>query len=307
MYDLIIIGGGPAAMSAGIYAARFRLKTLILASMIGGAITGAHDIQNYPGFKTISGMDLMKQMEEQVRFQGVEIKLGDAVKITPKGNSFKINDQYECKAIVLAVGTTRRKLDIPGEKKYLGKGVSFCAICDAAFFRNKVVAIIGGSNSAAMAAQLLAEHSNKVYIIYRKEPMRAEPARVEDIENNPKIEFIYNTNILEIKGNKFLNKVILDREYKGSNELALDGVFIEIGSVPSTILTNMIGIELDDYNLIKTDAGQRTNIKGIYAAGDITTNSNKFMQIVTAVSEGAIAANSAYTDSKIDKSKKSNI
>lgn len=301
MYDLIIIGGGPAAMSASIYAARFRLKTLILASMLGGAITGAHDIQNYPGFKTISGINLMKKMEEQVRFQGVEIKLEDAINIVPKGSTFKVNDQYECRAIILAVGTTRRKLDIPGEKKYLGKGVSFCAICDAAFFRNKVVAIIGGSNSAAMAAQLLAEHSKKVYIIYRKEPMRAEPARVECLESNPKIEFIYNTNVLEIKGTKFLEKVILDREYKGSNELALDGIFIEIGSVPSTILTKMMGITLDDYNLIKTDAGQRTNIKGIYAAGDITTNSDKFMQVVTAVSEGAVAANSVYTDSKTKK------
>lgn len=302
MYDLIIIGGGPAAMSAGIYASRFRLKTLILASMIGGAITGAHDVQNYPGFKTISGMKLMKQMEEQVRFQGVEIKPEDAMKITPKGNGFKVNEQYECKAIILAVGTTRRKLEIPGEEEYMGKGVSFCATCDAAFFRDKVVAIIGGSNSAAMAAQLLADHSKKVYIIYRKEHMRAEPARVEDLENNPKIEFIYNTNVLEIKGNKFLEKVILDKKYKGSNELALDGIFIEIGSVPSTILAETIGIELDDYyNLIKTDAGQRTNIKGIYAAGDITTNSDRFMQVVTAVSEGAIAANSVYTDSKTKK------
>ena len=298
MYDLIIIGGGPAAMSAAIYAGRNKLKTLILATMLGGAITEAHDVQNYPGFKTISGMKLMKNMEEQVRFQGIEIKIEDAVKIAPEGSGFKVNDEYDCKAVVLAVGTKRRKLNIPGEEEYIGKGVSYCATCDAAFFKDKVVGVVGGSNSAAMAAQLLAEHAKKIYIIYRKAHMRAEPARVEDLENNPKIEFIYNTNTSEIKGDKFVEKVILDQEYKGSKELALDGLFIEIGSVPSTSLANMLRVEVDEYSMIKTDAGQRTNIKGIYAAGDITTNSNKFLQVVTAVSEGAIAAQSVYIDLK---------
>lgn len=301
MYDLIIIGGGPAAMSAAIYAGRNRMKTMIIASMLGGAITGAHDVQNYPGFKTISGMELMKNMEEQVRFQGIEIKIEDAVKIAPKGNSFSVNDKYGCKAVVLAVGTKRRKLNIPGEEEYLGKGVSYCATCDAAFFKDKVVGVVGGSNSAAMAAQLLAEYAKKIYIIYRKAHMRAEPARVEDLENNPKIEFIYNTNASEIKGNKFMEKVVLDKEYNGSSELALDGFFIEIGSVPSTSLAKMLGVEVDEHSMIKTDAGQRTNIKGIYAAGDITTNSNKFLQVVTAVSEGAIAAQSVYVDLSSEK------
>ncbi len=298
MYDLIIIGGGPAAMSAAIYAVRYRLKTLVLASVLGGAILEAHDVQNYPGFKNISGMDIMKNMEEQVRFQGAEIKLEQAENIMHDGNVFRINSKHESKAVLLAVGTKRRKLNIPGEVEYIGKGVSYCATCDAAFFRDKVVGVVGGSNSAAMAAQLLSEHSKKVYVIYRKSHMRAEPARVESLENNPKVDFIYNTNVMEVKGSKFMEKVILDNEHDGSRELALDGLFIEVGSVPSITLAKLLGIELDENKLIKVDPGQRTNIKRIYAAGDITTGSNKFRQVVTAVSEGAIAAHSVYTDLK---------
>ena len=301
MYDLIIIGGGPAAMSAAIYAARYRLKTMMLASMLGGAILEAHDVQNYPGFKKISGMELMKNMGEQARFQGVEIINEDVENIAPADNAFRINDKYESKAVLLAVGTKRRKLKIPGEAEYIGKGVSYCATCDAAFFKDKVVGVVGGSNSAAMAAQLLAEHSKKVYIIYRQSYMRAEPVRVEDLEKNDKVEFIYDTNVSEVKGSKLMEKVILDKEYNGSRELDLDGLFIEIGSVPSTALAELLGVELDERSLIKVDQGQRTNIKGVYAAGDITTNSNKFRQIVTAVSEGAIAAQSAYMDIKKGK------
>lgn len=298
MYDLIIIGGGPAAMSAAIYAARYKLKTLVLAKLLGGAITEAHDVQNYPGFKEISGMQLMKNMEEQARFQGVEIESYEVSKIEKSGSAFKINSKYEAKSILLALGTKRRKLGIKGEDDFSGKGVSYCATCDAAFFKDKVVGVVGGANSAAMAAQLLAEHSSRVYIIYRREPMRAEPARVEQLEKNPRVEFVYNNNVKEIHGENLVNKVILENEYNGSKELELNGLFIEIGAVPSTALAQQLGVDLNERGLIIVDAGQRTSAEKVYAAGDITTNSDNFWQVVTAVAEGAIAAHSAYLDLK---------
>ena len=301
MYDLIVIGGGPGAMAAAIYSARYMVNTLVIADKIGGAIVNAHDVQNYPGFKQISGMDLMKRMEEQVGFQGVEIKIEEITKIDRQDNHFIINGNYKSKAVILAIGTERRKLDVPGEEEFISKGVSYCATCDAPFYRDRVAGVTGGGDSAAMAAQLLTEYAEKVYIIYRRDKMRAEPARVKELENNPKVEFIFNTNVTEIKGEKLVESVVLDREYKGSNMLKLNGLFIEIGSTPSTYLTKLLGIELNEKSLIKVDAGQRTNINGIYAAGDITTNSDNLWQIATAISEGAIAARSVYYDLKGSK------
>ena len=196
MYDLIIIGGGPAGLSAAIYAARFMLKTLIITKEVGGAIVEAHKIENWPGYKSISGIELMGKFKDQVAALGVEIVENEVVDVENKKGLFKIktneNKTYESKNTIFACGTIRRKLNIKGEKEFTGKGVSYCATCDAAFFRNKVVAVVGGNNSAARAAQLLAEYAKEIYIIYRKEKIRADPILVSQISKNPKIKIINN-------------------------------------------------------------------------------------------------------------------
>ena len=201
---------------------------------------------------------------------------------------------YKSKTVIVASGTKRRKLNIPGEQELIGKGVSYCATCDAAFFKDKIVGVVGGNDAAAMSALLLAEYAKKVFIIYRKEKIRAEPLRVSQLEKNKKVTIINNTNVITVNGDKIVSSVTLDKEYKNSKELALDGLFIEIGSIPSTILTKPLGIELDEQGYIIVDASQKTNVDGFYAAGDITSNSDKFRQIITAASEGAIAAHSVY-------------
>lgn len=297
MYDVIIIGGGAAGLTAAIYSVRYKLKTLVIVKELGGVIVNTHKVENWPGEKSISGLDLMNKFEEQAKALGVEIKEEEVKKIK-KGFKF-ITDkgEYECKTVILAMGTQRRKLNIPGEDKFAGKGVSYCATCDAAFFKDKTVGVIGGNDSAARAAQICTEYASKVYVIYRKAKMRAEPALVEELEKNDKVEFIYNANVAEVVGDKMLEKVKLDI----GKEVELQGLFIEVGGVPAVALVSELGVNLNDKNYIEVDNDMKTSCDGVYAAGDITTGSAGFQQLVTAASEGAIAAFSAY---KYIKSKK---
>jgi thioredoxin reductase (NADPH) len=294
MHDLIIIGAGAAGMSAAIYAARYKLNTLLISKNIGGLTLDSHNIQNYPGFLSISGNDLMNKFKEHVKFYNVPIIEEEVIDIK---NTFIIctkNKEYKARAIILALGRQKRKLNIQGEKEFLGKGVSYCATCDAPFFKDKIIAVVGGSDSAGVEALLLAEYAKKVYIVYRKEKLRAEPLTLEKIEQNKKIEVIYNTNIIEVKGNKFVNRVILDKEYNNSKELKLDGLFIEIGSIPSTTLITRLKVRLNDNGYIIVNEKQETNVSGVFAAGDITTGTTGMKQVITAAAQGAIAATSAY-------------
>tara|TARA_Y100000310_G_C20595768_1_gene770399 strand:+ start:203 stop:1102 length:900 start_codon:yes stop_codon:yes gene_type:complete len=293
MYDLIIIGGGPAGMSAAVYAARFRMKALILSNHLGGYMMECPSIENYPGFKSISGIDLTNNMREQIKELGVETIEEEVVEIK-KEKTFKIktksNTQFEGKSIIIALGTKRRKLEIKGEDELLGKGVSYCATCDGAFFRDKIVAVVGGANSAAVSAIQLSEFAKEVNIIYRKDKLRADPYWVKKIEDKKNIKTHYNLNITEIKGDPMVNSILLDN----GNDMKVDGVFIEIGSVPATSLTKSLKVKLAKDKCIVVDNTQKTNIDGIYAAGDITTGSNNMRQIITACAEGAIAAESCY-------------
>jgi len=217
MEDLIIIGAGPAGLTASIYASRYRIKNLVIGSQLGGAMALASAVENYPGFERISGLELAQKMAQQVKVLGAEIINNSVVKIqnsirqpadkiqsASRRTKFKIitegEKEYQARAIILATGTRRRELGVPGEKEYLGRGVSYCATCDAAFFRDKVVAVVGGANAAVMSADHLARFAKKVYLIYRRKPLRAEPIWVERVEKNPKIEIIYNTNIVRILG-----------------------------------------------------------------------------------------------------------
>lgn len=294
MHDLIIIGGGPAGLSAAIYAARYMLNTLLLSKDHGGAIAEAHLVENYPGYEEISGLELMEKFRKQAKKLEVEIKDEEAEGIKKEKDHFVVNNMHKAKKIILAIGTSRRKLNVPGEDEFIGKGVSYCVTCDAPFYRDKVVGVVGGNNSAARAAQLLSEYAKKVYIIYRKEKIRAEPKLCSQIDKNPKIEIINNTQVKEVKGEKFVNSVVFD----SGEVFMLDGLFIEIGSVPSATLPKEIGVKLDDNGYIIVDKAMNTNAKGVYAAGDITTGSNQWRQVITACAEGGIAAASAYLDIK---------
>jgi thioredoxin reductase (NADPH) len=311
-YDLIIIGAGPAGLTASIYASRYQLNHLVMGKSCGGEMALSHEIENYPGFRSISGLDLTKKMEEQARTLGVDISCEGVAKIQPQKGGFKLTtdsrDNYQTKALIIATGTERRKLGIPGEEEYTGRGVSYCATCDAPFFRDKTVAVIGGANTAAQGALLLADLAKKVYIIYRRKPLRADPTFVSRIEGKAKkgkIEIIYETNLTEIKGSgNRVTGVILDRPYQppkaslakggGKSELALDGVFIEAGGVPGTALVKPLGVKLDRKGFIKVDLKMGTSVPGLFAAGDITSSGALLQQIVVSCAQGAMAASSAY-------------
>ncbi len=296
MYDVAIIGGGPAGLSAAMYAGRLKLKTVILTKERGGTIVNATEVMNWPGIKKIEGALLAKQLEEHaLDYSNVEIKDVIVTGIKKKNNDFVVitqNGEYEARSIILAAGTEVRKLGIPGEEKYAGNGVHYCALCDGFFYKDKTVAVIGGSDSAAKEALLLTRWAKKVYIIYRGEKLRAEPINLDKIKSSDKIEVINNTNVVEIKGKETLEYLVLDKPYKGNKELQIDGVFVEIGRVPATVLVKDTGVELNEKGEVITDKEGRTNAQGIFAAGDITNS--KFKQAITAAAEGVIAAYSAY-------------
>ncbi|NIM47201.1 MAG: thioredoxin-disulfide reductase [Candidatus Aenigmarchaeota archaeon] len=297
MYDLIIVGTGPAGLTAAIYAARYKMNFLAVGRVLGGTTSEASVVENYPGFKSISGIDLTNKIKEQVEFLGGKIIQDDIKNIQKKNSHFEIfnnNEVYKSKTLILAFGTETKKLNIPGEVEFMGKGVSYCATCDGAFFKGKNVVVIGGSDAAATAALLLADLAKGVYIIYRRDKLRAEPIWVEKIKKTKNIKIIYNTNIIEIKGKATVRKVILDNPYQNQKELEIDGVFIEIGETPVTSIIKNLKIKTDKLGYIITDQSQKTNLSGVYAAGDITTSSNNLKQIITACSEGAIAVNSVY-------------
>lgn len=298
IYDLIIIGGGPGGYSAGIYAARYNLKTLIIAKERGGLVTKTHLIENYPGFKSLSGFDLMQNIEDHVKNYDVPIVDEVIISVKNEKNIFKLktegNKEYQAKAIILATGSNRRTLDILGENEFNGKGVSYCATCDGMFFRKKDVCVIGGSDSATKEAIMLSEICNKVYIIYRGNKLRAEPINFNRISKKENVEIIYKTNLKKIKGDKLVNKVILDNKYKGSDEIEVAGVFIEIGQIPNSDIAKQLNVELNEKGEIKVDRNQRTNIKGVYAVGDVTDFA--FKQAITAAAQGSIATWSAHAD-----------
>ena len=228
MYDLIIIGGGPAGITAGIYAAGYNLKTLILTKELGGWLIKTKKICNYPGYNQITGLNLASKFKKQLEHLDIEVKIAKVENIEKQKN-FKITTdkgKYESKTIFLSMGTEHKKLKIRGEEKFLGRGVSYCATCDAPFFKNKVVGVVGGGDSACMTALILSEYAKKVYLVYRKGELKVKPAEKKLIEEKKKIEVIYNTDIKEIIGNKFLKKVKLSND----RELNMDGLFIGVGT-----------------------------------------------------------------------------
>jgi len=299
MYDLIVIGSGPAGLTASVYASRYKLSNVVVGKVLGGAITLAHKVENFPGFTSISGLELAQKMGKQVKSLGAEMIADEVKKIEKLVENFRITTQagkqYESKALIVATGTERRELNVPGEEKYLGRGVSYCTTCDVTFFRGKTVALIGGSNAAVAGAVHAANFAKKVYIIYRRDQLRAEPMWTEEALANPKIEVIYKTNITEILGDGAkVAGVKLDRPYQNSSKLDLDGVFIEIGGVPVSSLLKTLGVKIDKNGYVDVDKWMKTNIEGLFAAGDFTDESEVLKQAITACSQGAVAAFSAF-------------
>ncbi len=297
MFDVVIIGSGAAGYTAALYSARYKLKTLIIGNQEGGQTAFAHDVENYPGFKSIKGPELMSRFKEHALEYGVEEKIDEVVAIDRTDDgifTLKLSlsgDEIQTKAVILTVGTKRRKLGVVGEEKFDGKGVTYCATCDGFFFRGKVVAVIGGGDAAATAALYLAEICPKVYLIVRKEKMRAEPIWVEQLEAKGNVEFLYGSHVKEFHGDLKLERVELI-DGKSLDDVA--GVFIEIGSTPNTALVDKFELEMTDKGFLVVGKDQSTKIPGLYAAGDVTNESNNFHQISTAIGEASIAANSVF-------------
>ena len=297
-YDLIIIGAGPAGYTASIYASRYKVSNLVIGNIAGGLITEAHKVCNYPSEVEISGMELMDKIKKVVDANDGKILLDEVIKTekVDRGYSIKTRGgkEFVAKTLMLAVGTKTRKLNLPDEGKFLGKGVSYCATCDAMFYKGKTVAVVGGGDSANTAALYLAEVADKVYQIYRGPKLKGEKVWVDQITNHSKIEVVYNTNVIGLNGDNKLSTVKLDKPYKNQEELTLTGLFVEIGTVPDLALFNDLNIDLDEWGFIKVKNDQSTNIQGVWAAGDITDASDNYHQVVTACSEGAVAAHSVF-------------
>ena len=309
-YDFIVIGAGGAGLAAAIYAARFGLKTLVLGYSsgtelpIGGTITTTNIVENYPGFIKISGHELAKKLESHARdYDLVEIKNEKVEKVKKIKFGFEIKthkSEYSGKTILFATGTKWKKLEVPGSQKFENKGVSYCALCDSPLYKNKIVAVIGGSNSAAKTALFLTEHAKKIYMIYHGEQIHPEPINLEHVKNNKKIEVIVKTNVKEIKGDEKVKSVVLDTDYKGKKELKVDGIFVAIGNIALSDLAGPLGVKLNEKDEIMINhKTSETNVPGVYAAGDVTDK--PFKQLITGVADGCTAAYSAYEYLKKNK------
>lgn len=295
-YDVAIIGAGPAGLSAAIYAARGGLKTIVYEhGLVGGQITSTLEVENYPGFEeTLSGFDIADKMRKQAEKFGAEFREEEVKAISLDGLCKIIetaNGAFRFKAIIIATGAHPRKLAVPGEEKFTGRGVSYCATCDGAFFRDKIVAVIGGGDSAVEEGDFLTKFASKVYVIHRRDELRAVQAAQTRALANPKMEFVLNAVVQEVVGDNAVRKLVLfNRKENKTFELAVDGVFVYVGIIPNNFLIES-RVTLDAQGFIVTDSTMQTNIPGIFAAGDIVAK--PLRQVITAASDGAIAGFSA--------------
>ena len=292
-YDMIIVGGGCAGLSASIYAKRYNMNVLLLSEMLGGTITKTHLVENYPGFTSVTGQELANHLIEHAKANEVEMKTGNRVtSITKEGETFKVTfgkETFEALTVLFATGTTYRKLDVPGEEEFSGKGVSYCATCDAGFFKNKKTIIVGGGDSAVKESLILAEHASEVTIVYRKDKFtKAEPINLQRMEAAPNISTKLNANVTEILGENLVTGVKLDT----GEEMEVEGVFIEIGRIPLTEAVDPLGVEKNGKGEIVINKMSETSIPGFYAAGDVTDTAWK--QAIVSACEGTKAAYKAF-------------
>lgn len=302
-YDVLIVGAGPAGLSAAVYASRFLLKTVVVSEDVGGQLNLTNVVDDYPATLSISATELISRFREHAeKLFGVPIYTNITVqKFSREGDEYHVTgtrglDVYS-KTIILAVGSRRRKLNVPGENEFAGRGVSYCSICDAPLYKGReAVAVVGGGDAAFEGAILLSGYVKKVYLIHRRSEFRAKPFYVQEAMSRPNIEFVLNSVVTEIKGDKVVRSVVVKNNVDNSiRELAVDGIFIEIGFEPPKDWYQSLGLEVDELGYVKTDLWMRTNLPGVFAAGDAISLWRGFRQIVNAAASGAIAAYSAYT------------
>lgn len=293
MYDIIVIGAGPAGLTAALYALRANKRVLLLEmETYGGQIVNAASIKNYPGIEEISGFEFANTLYNQVKNKGGEIKF-EAVNQVDKDKRVITNkNTYYGKAIIIATGVQKRKLNIEGEDKFIGRGVSYCATCDGAFFKDKKVAVVGGGNAALEDALYLSNMANKVYLIHRRDEFRGDSTLVDELKNKSNVFNILNANVVKINGDNKVESITV-KQNELEKEIELDGVFIAIGQIPSCEQFRNI-VDLDDNGYIISDDTMHTKSEGIYVAGDCRLKGLR--QLTTAVSDGAIAATTAINE-----------
>ena len=295
-YDIIIIGAGPGGLTAGIYAGRQGTKNLILdKGLAGGLGREVPEMENYPGFSSISGLELTKKMKEQAE-KNCELHENEEVLEITKADKFQVNtdkDTYIAKSIILATGSSHRHLNVDGEEEFLGRGVSYCATCDGLFFQNRDVIMVGGGNSALQEAIYLNNLGADVTVVHRRDEFQAQK-HLQNIIKEKGIKTILNANVIKINGDMLVESVTLKNTKTGkTEEIPTNGVFISVGYIPHTDLAKQLGVKLDETGHIITDKNQKTNIDYVYAIGDVCVG---LKQWVVACGEGAVAATSAYTD-----------
>ncbi len=296
--DLIILGAGPAGLSASIYASRYKMDHLVIGQTPGGLITEAHKVCNFPTESEISGEDLGAKIKDHAEKAGGQIVFKTIKSVVKVDGGFEVlvdgAEKYTAKSLIIATGTIHRHLGLAKEKEFIGHGVSYCSTCDGPFFRNKVVAVVGGGNSAMTAALHLSSIAEKVYLIVRGDKLKGEVVWQDQVIADTKIEKVFNTNVVDFIGASNLEKIKLSAPYQDQEELSINGLFIEIGSVPELSVISDLNVSLDDYGYIQVEKDMATSVPGVYAAGDVTNGSNNFRQVITACAEGAIATNSAF-------------
>ncbi len=292
MYDIIIVGAGTAGLSAAIYAVRAGKRTLVLeGTAYGGQIINTPEIENYPGIKHTSGFEFATEIYEQAKEHGAEIKYENVTGVEPDGDGYTVvtsKEKYPCRAVILATGTVNKRLGLPHEDEWIGKGISFCATCDGAFYKGKDVAVNGGGSTALEDAIFLSGYCNKVYLVHRRDEFRGEHTLLEELSAKENVEFVLNSNIVALEGDESLEGVIAENKNTGEKKrIPVSGLFLAIGRKPgnaafaSTVL-------LDDYGYIVAGEDCKTNVPGIFAAGDCRTKAVR--QLTTAASDGAVAA-----------------
>lgn len=293
MEDVLIIGGGPAGYTAALYCARANLQTTVIEKMAPGGQMGTTDqIDNYPGFpEGIGGFDLALQMQKGAERFGTKTVMADVQEVRlaePVKKIITANETLEAKSVILAMGAYPRELGLPNEQSMRGRGVSYCATCDGMFYRGKTVAVIGGGDTAAADAVYLSKIAKKVYIVHRRDELRASKSYVKPLENAENVEFIWNSTVQEILADPKVSAVrLLDKQTQQVTELAIDGLFVAVGNIPNTGLLKG-QIDLDERGYVAADESTRTNCAGVYAVGDL--RAKPLRQVITAASDGAVAA-----------------
>lgn len=296
MYDVVIIGAGPAGFTSAIYASRREMKTLVIGKEPGGQIMWASEIENYPGFISIDNYDLINKMQEHVKANNVEIKTAEVKEIKKKEDgSFLIvtnENEYLSKTVIIAMGLVPRKLEVPGEKEFLGKGVTYCANCDGPFYRDKIIAVVGGGNAALDAAEIMSKIAKKVYLVHRRQEFRAFEVLVNEVKAKENIELVLDSAVSEVLGEDKVNAInVKNLKNNKERKIELDGLFIEVGRIAKTELLKDL-TKRDARKQIVVDEYCRTDMEGLFAAGDVTQVPYK--QISIATGQATIAALAAY-------------